>query len=95
MAEIDRKSRESQSREKTERLQDWNPPSALDAPEPPIGYTHRWIRESVMEYDDKNNIHKRRREGYELVKFSIIDQFPHPYHIETIGLLEKKHCIFK
>ena len=34
-------------------------------------------------------------EGYELVKFSIIDQFPHTYHIETIGLLEKKHCIFK
>ena len=33
--------------------------------------------------------------GYELVKFSIIDQFPHTYHIETIGLLEKKHCIFK
>ena len=55
MAEIDRKSRESQSREKTERRRDWKPPSALDAPEAPVGYKHRWIRESVMEYDDKNN----------------------------------------
>ncbi len=27
--------------------------------------------------------------GYKLVKFSIIDQFPHTYHIETIALLEK------
>jgi len=28
--------------------------------------------------------------GYELIKFSIIDQFPHTYHIETIVLLQKK-----
>ena len=27
--------------------------------------------------------------GYKMVKFSIIDQFPHTYHIETIVLLEK------
>jgi hypothetical protein len=66
--EINRKSRDSQSREKTERREDWKPPSALDAPEAPIGYKHRWIRESVMDYDDKNNVFKRRREGYELVK---------------------------
>ena len=36
MAEIDRKGRDSQSREKTERRNDWKPPSALDAPEAPI-----------------------------------------------------------
>ena len=28
--------------------------------------------------------------GYKLLKFSIIDQFPHTYHIETIVLLQKK-----
>ena len=78
MAEIDRKSRDSQSREKTERRNDWKPPSALDAPEAPVGYKHRWIRESVMEYDDKNNIHKRRREGYELVKAEEYPDFDAP-----------------
>ena len=29
------------------------------------------------------------KNGYKLVKFSIVDQFPHTYHIETIVLLEK------
>ena len=28
--------------------------------------------------------------GYELIKFCMIDQFPHTYHIETIVLLQKK-----
>ena len=62
----DRMSRESKSRELEER-KEWRPGSALDAPEPPLGYKHRWIRESVMEFDDKTNVHKRRQEGYELV----------------------------
>jgi len=63
----DRMSRESKSRELEER-KIWRPGSALDAPEPPLGYQHRWIRESVMEFDDKTNVHKRRQEGYELVR---------------------------
>ena len=45
----DRMSRESKSRELEER-KEWRPGSALDAPEPPLGYKHRWIRESVMEF---------------------------------------------
>jgi hypothetical protein len=75
---IDRKSRDSQSREETKRTQDWKPPSALDAPEAPIGYKHRWIRESVMDYDDKNNVFKRRREGYELVMAEDYPDFDAP-----------------
>jgi hypothetical protein len=63
----DRSSRESKSRELEERKV-WRPGSALDAPEAPLGYKHRWIRESVMEFDDKSNVHKRRQEGYELVR---------------------------
>ena len=63
----DRSSRESKSRELEERKV-WRPGSALDAPEAPLGYKHRWIRESVMEFDDKTNVHKRRQEGYELVR---------------------------
>ena len=46
---------------KTARVEAWRPPSTLEAPEAPAGYKHRWIPWSVMEYDDKNNVHKRRR----------------------------------
>jgi len=64
----DRTSREVQSRERTERKTEWRPGTALDAPEPPIGYVHRWIRESVMEFDDKTNVFKKRQEGWDLVR---------------------------
>ena len=74
----DRSSRETQSRERTERKMEWNPGSALSAPEPPLGYKHRWIRESVMEYDDRNNVHKRRREGWELVRAEDYPDFDAP-----------------
>ena len=63
-----RSARDSESRENAERIQQWRPGSALEAPEPPIGFKHRWIRESVMEYDDKTNVHKKRQEGWELVR---------------------------
>ena len=63
-----RSARDSESRENAERIQQWRPGSALDAPEPPIGFKHRWIRESVLEYDDKTNVHKKRQEGGELVR---------------------------
>ncbi len=63
-----RKSRDSGTRERTERVQEWRPGSALEAPEPPIGFKHRWIRESVMEFDDKTNVHKKRQEGWDLVR---------------------------
>ena len=75
---IDRQSRDSQSREETKRNLDWKPPSALDAHEAPIGYKHRWIRESVLDYDDKNNVFKRRREGYELVRAEDYPDFDAP-----------------
>ena len=65
---VDRSNRESATREKQERRKAWAPPSQLDAPPAPIGYKHRWIRERVMDYDDKANIYKRQREGYELVR---------------------------
>ena len=63
----DRTSRDVNTRERQERRV-WRPGTDLEAPEPPLGYEHRYIRESVMEFDDKTNVHKRRQEGYELVR---------------------------
>ena len=75
---VDRASRDSQTRENQARVADWRPPSALEAPEAPIGYKHRWIRESVMDFDDRNNVHKRRREGWELVRAEEYPDFDAP-----------------
>ena len=91
----DRSNRESATREKQERKTDWKPPSTLDAPEAPVGYKHRWIRERVMDYDDKSNVFKRRREGYELVRaedypdadFPVIDEGKNAGVIGQGGLL--------
>ena len=60
-----RNSRSAETRETQTRRKPWQPPSMLDAPEAPPGYQHRWIRESVRGQDDKSNMSKRIREGYE------------------------------
>tara|TARA_R100001443_G_scaffold117413_1_gene142316 strand:+ start:3735 stop:4196 length:462 start_codon:yes stop_codon:yes gene_type:complete len=70
---VDRTTRTEQSREKNSRRKPWIPPSTLDAPDPPEGYTHRWIRESVMGNDDKKNLSARLREGFDLVR---ADEYP-------------------
>ena len=69
----DRISRTTKTREKQTRRKPWTPPSTLDAPPPPEGYTHRWIRESIMGFDDKKNLSARLREGFELVR---ADEYP-------------------
>mgnify|MGYP003153527616 FL=1 len=65
--------RASQTRSKTERPKVWAPPSALDAPEPPKGFKHRWLRAESMGFDDVKNIQGRLRSGYELVR---ADEYP-------------------
>ena len=69
----DRSPRTSQTREKTVRAKPWTPPSQLDAPDPPEGFVHRGVRESVMGFDDKKNLSARLREGFELVR---ADEYP-------------------
>ena len=64
----DRTSRSAESREKTSRLKPWSPPSLLDAPTPPPGYIYRWLRESMVGVEDKANMSKRIREGWEPVR---------------------------
>jgi len=66
-------SRASQTRAKTTATKTWTPPSSLDAPEPPEGYRHRWIRAETMGFNDTKNIAASLREGYELVR---ADEYP-------------------
>jgi|TARA_R110000772_G_scaffold44000_1_gene101305 hypothetical protein len=66
-------SRASQTREKVKKPTTWAPPSSLDAPEPPAGYRHRWIRVEVLGFDDTKNVSGKLREGWELVR---ADEYP-------------------
>ena len=68
-----RASRETDTREKQARRKPWSPPSALDAPPPPEGYRHRWIRTDVRGQSDTKNMSARLREGYEPVR---ADEYP-------------------
>jgi len=71
--EIDRAPRASKTQETKERRKPWAPPSLLDAPPPPEGFIHRWIRSEVRGFDDRKNISARIREGWELVRK---DEYP-------------------
>ena len=46
----------------------WSPPSTLDTPPAPEGYTYRWLRESMLGQEDRANVSRRIREGWELVR---------------------------
>lgn len=64
----DKTLRATETREKTARRKAWAPPSSLDAPPPPEGYHHRWIRMETGGADDRKNLSARIREGFELVR---------------------------
>ena len=68
-----REPREAQTREKKAARKPWAPPSALDAPNPPEGYVHRWVRLEIRGQDDRKNVMARLREGWEPVK---ADEYP-------------------
>tara|TARA_B100000085_G_scaffold277420_1_gene297805 strand:+ start:306 stop:758 length:453 start_codon:yes stop_codon:yes gene_type:complete len=83
---MDRTPRTKTTREADSRRRPWQPPSTLDAPPPPEGYIHRWIRESVMGSDDKKNLAARLREGFDLVR---ADEFP---DFEAPTIQDGKHA---
>jgi hypothetical protein len=63
----------------------------LDAPNAPAGYKFRWIRESTRGNDDKSNMSKRIREGYEPVRAEDYPEFQAPtvengVHAGVIGV---------
>ncbi len=74
----DRNSRSAETRDSQTRRTPWTPPSMLDAPEAPPGYKFRWIRESTRGNDDKSNMSKRIREGYEPVRAEDYPNFEAP-----------------
>ena len=66
--EVVRDSRASDDREAVKRPVVWKEPNALDAPAPPDGFRHRWIRAESLGFNDTKNISGRLRSGYELVR---------------------------
>ena len=74
----DRNSRSAETRDSQTRRTPWKPPSMLDAPEAPPGYQFRWIREATRGHDDKSNMSKRIREGYEPVRAEDYPDFEAP-----------------
>jgi len=81
--ELNRKSRESDSREKAQRPMVWRAPETLPTPDPRPGWTHRWVRTSSMGIADPGNISSKFREGYEPCKG---DEYPElMMHASTEG----------
>lgn len=70
MAEIQKQSRDLESRQFTERAKKWAPPSLLPDPDPEPGYDFRWVRLSSLGQADPVNISSKLREGWEPVKAS-------------------------
>ena len=70
---IKKSPRQIETREIKARKRGWVPPSSLDAPEPPEGFHHRWVRAEFRGVQDEKNILGRLRSGYEFVK---IDEYP-------------------
>jgi hypothetical protein len=65
---VDRTPRAAEGRKVEARRKAWAPPSRLDAPSPPPGYKHRWVRAEVAGQEDRINVAGKLREGYELVR---------------------------
>jgi len=66
--QIKKTSRKAETREKVARKRGWVPPSNLEAPEPPEGFHHRWVRAEFRGEQDEKNIMARLRSGYEFVR---------------------------
>ena len=64
----DRNSRDSETHDKETRRKPWRPVRRLETPPAPPGYTYRWIRESMLGKEDRANVSRRLREGWELVR---------------------------
>jgi hypothetical protein len=77
---VDKTPRSEETRDKNLQRKPWIPPSSLDAPPPPEGYIHRWVRVETNGQDDRKNFSARIREGFEPVR---AEEYPN-FHLPTI-----------
>ena len=70
--------RSAEVRAKDTARKPWRPPSMLDTPPAPEGYTYRWIRAEIVGNEDRKNVMSRLREGFELVHSDEIGDFELP-----------------
>ena len=70
--------RSAEVRAKDTARKPWRPPSMLDTPPAPEGYTYRWIRAEIVGNEDRKNVMSRLREGFELVRSDEIGDFELP-----------------
>ena len=59
--------RDTETREMTERPKQWMPPELLPEPDKQDGFSYRWIRVSTLNAADPRNISSKLREGWEPV----------------------------
>ena len=66
--DLNRTPRSADTRANKEARKPWSPPSTLDTPPAPEGYTYRWIRAEIVGQEDRKNITSRLSEGFDLVR---------------------------
>ena len=87
----DRAPRSADTRDSETRVNPWQPSSLLVVATSPDGYVYRWLRESMVGVEDKANMSKRIREGWEPVRAEEHPEFEAPTvedgrHIGVIGV---------
>ena len=64
---VNRNSRDSETHDNQARRKPWRPVRKLETPPTPPGYTYRWIRAEMLGEEDRSNVSRRLREGFDLV----------------------------
>jgi len=86
--EINRTPRSADTRATKEARKPWSPPSMLDAPPAPEGYTYRWIRAENVGQEDRKNVTARLSEGFDLVR---LEELPDNFQVKFDSIQEGKH----
>lgn len=63
-----RASRDTETRENSQRKKAWTPASRVPSPNREDGYSYRWIRTATLGQADNTNVSAKFREGWEPVR---------------------------